>query len=485
MKKYFCLLILTQFIFACTSVPFIVTQNRGTSKKNNSISVKENLIPSTVKINTSQDAAILPVVSNSVPTNMIISNLGTQPLKTKIQAQPKPVSDISYPTNYNKIGVILPLTGKNAALGQRALSAIRIGLNISESSSFSLALYDSQGQPELAAKGVEKLLKDDQVIALLGGLGAKEAAAIAQQAEFFQVPYFMFSQKSDLTENAKYTFRNSVTPAMQTSKLVEYATQKLGFKKFAILYPNDAYGIEFASQFWDHVLAYGGSITAAQVYDPKDVDLTTYIQKMVGTYYVENRIDDYKNKLELIKEKLKKKSQPVQKKSRENEAKENILDPIVDFDAIFIPDSSKAMGQAIGFFKAADVTQMNYLGTNLWNTEDLPRRANQMTNNNSNHFYFVDTVITAEQRKNSAFNSLFTKAYNEEPSIIEVQTYESAKIIGDLIITGVRDRYSLASRLKELGHRSGAFSEIYMNNSNEIVRDLSVLSLDTGTISPQ
>lgn len=500
MKFHFILLGLANLflLLSCSSAPMISTQNRsGSNKKNHENSathsaptpMREAVIvrPTPLNSNNSNNTAPVPapLVDAAVPTVGL-------PVSTKVkneESQPKLVSNISFSTNHKKIGVILPLTGKNAVLGQRALSAIRIGLNISGTSDFSLALYDTQGNADLAAKGVEKLLQDDQVIAILGGLGAKEASSIAGRAEFFQVPFFAFSQKSDLTNDAKFTFRNSVTPAMQASKLVEYAITKLGYKKFAILYPNDAYGIEFANQFWDYVLAYGGFITAAQVYDPKDVDLTSYIQKMVGTFYVDGREEEYKNKVELLKEKKQKKitSQlnASLKKSRENEANENILEPIVDFDAIFIPDSSKAMGQAIGFFRAADVTKMTYLGTNLWNTEDLTRRAGQTTVNGANHFYFVDAVITEAQRKKSDFNSLFVKTYNEEPSIIEVQTYESAKILSDLILSGARDRYSLANRLKELGHRQGAFSEIYMNNSNEIVRDLSVLTLENGSILPQ
>lgn len=483
------------FLFSCSSAPMIQTQNRGHNKK--PIEPATGSRPSTTPLHQSselnksvlpnqpahQDTAATPN-QPSAPTIMPV------PVSSMIKAEPKVrvTSDKSFDTESKKIGVILPLTGKSSTLGQRALSAIRLGFGITDASSdFSLALYDTQGNPELAAKGVEKLLQDDKVIAIMGGLGAKEATAIAQKAEYFQVPFFTFSQKSDLTTDALYTFRNSVTPAMQTSKLVDFATQKLGYKKFAVLYPNDAYGVEFANQFWDHVLAYGGSVVAAQVYDPKDVDLTTYIQKMVGTYYVENRAEEYKEKLEERKEREKKKNPTgaAKKKTRENEAKENILEPIVDFDAIFIPDSSKAMGQAIGFFRAADVAQMTYLGTNLWNTEDLARRANQTNANKQNHFYFVDNIITDEQRKKSEFNSAFINTYKEDPSIIEVQTYESAKILRDTINSGARDRYSLANRLKELGRRQGAFSEIYMNNSNEIVRDLSVLTLENGSILPQ
>lgn len=489
--KIFVTLICLFFIFSCSSVPLVTTANRGTPKKTSEI---KNVTPEPILHTSSEvdatNAATRPSGAVLNPEPPLTQDVVAIPVTSRMKPEPKiqPISEKTFETNPKKIGVILPLSGRGAVISQRALSAIRLGLGINNNSDFSLALFDTQGNPELAAKGVEKLLQDDQVIAIMGGLGAKEATAIAARAEYFQVPFFTFSQKSDLTTDAKYTFRNSVTPAMQTSKLVEFATQKLGFKKFAILYPNDAYGVEFANQFWDYVLAYGGTITAAQVYDPKDGDLSPHIQKIVGTYYPENRPEEYKIKMDLLKEKKKKKAavHPTTKKnSRENEAKENLLDPIIDFDAIFIPDTSKAMGQAIGFFRASDVNQMTYLGTNLWNTEDLVRRAHQTAAGNTNRFYFVDNVITDNQRKDSEFNAQFSAAYNESPSIIEVQTYESAKILRDLISSGARSRYNLASRMKELGRRTGAFAEIYMNNSNEIVRDLSVLSLENGSIIPQ
>jgi hypothetical protein len=56
------------------------------------------------------------------------------------------------------------------------------------------------------------------------------------------------------------------------------------------------------------------------------------------------------------------------------EKKENILDPVVDFDAVFIPDSAKAAGQIAAMFAFNDVGRLKYLGPNLWNTSDLGRR---------------------------------------------------------------------------------------------------------------
>lgn len=477
-------------LFSCASSTMIKTQPRPVySKKSPSPNVIEKK-PVEVK---SIVSSAVPTTVSSVKKDSAVENVLIPPSQIPIQTLTKPVvkkfevSEIRYPTQYKKIGVVLPLTGKNAHLGQRALSAIRIGFNIgSTDSGFSLALFDTQSKSDLASQALDKLVKEDHVIAVIGGLNAKEATLLSEKAEFYQVPLFTFSQKSNLTEGVDYTFRNSVTPAMQVSKLVEFAIQKSGMKKFAILYPNDSYGIEFANRFWDQVLAYGGSIVAAQTYQPKDSDLTSQVQKMVGTFYLEDRPEEYQAKLQEISEKRKKDTkQKTNKISREHEAKENMLPPLVDFDAIFIPDSSRVMGQAIAFFKNADVDKMTYLGTNLWNTEDLIRRAGSSQTASTNSFYFTDTVFTEEEKSNSDFNKKFISLHNEEPSIIEVQTYEAAKILYDLISRGTRDRYELADKLKELGRRTGAYTEIYMNNSNELVRPLSILTLHSGQIRAQ
>ena len=395
--------------------------------------------------------------------------------KPESPIQTKSRSTIEYPTNPVKVGVMLPLTGKSAHLGQRALTAIRMGLGLSEPNpKYSIALYDTQGKPELAKPGVEKLLKDDNVIAIIGGLGAKDAQAISSQADFFRVPFFTFSQKSNLTEDSDYTFRNAITPEMQVNQIADFAFSKLQLKKFAILYPNDAYGVEFANKFWDHVLARGGQITAAQVYDPKDTDLNIYIQKMVGTYYTEDRMDEYKAKLKDLAQKKKKaqEEQKPKKNGRENEVKESLLSPIVDFDAVFVPDSGRALAQSIAFFKSNDVSGLTFLGTNLWNTPDLARKVGP----HEKKIFYTDAESNITDNSNTEFFKKYVELHQEEPTLLEAQTYESARIIRDLLNAGHNSRDSLTSEMRELGRRQGAFSEIYMNNSKEIVRQLTILS---------
>ena len=393
------------------------------------------------------------------------------------------------------IGAILPLTGKNASLGQHALNAIRMGLDLNNpENKFRLALFDSQSNPEHAATGVDKLIKEDKAIVLLGGFTAREAASIATRAELLSTPYFGFSQKSGLTNIGDYVFRNSVTPEMQVDKLVQFAFEKLGAKKFAILFPNDSYGVEFSSIFWDHILAHGGEITAAQTYDPKETDFTEAIQKLVGTHYVEARSEEYETRVKELKEQKEQKNlkdtleaageksnkKPVAKKnSRDHWSAENVLPPIVDFDVLFVPDSSRALGQILAFMSYNDVKNMKYLGTNIWNSPDLPKRA---ANHNSG-VYFVDAIdISQTNSEPVPFFKEYLALYKEAPTLVEIQAYEVARIVKEQIKGRATSRESLASSLRSMGSSDGVTGQLRMSSQRELERPIHVLTLDSGIL---
>lgn len=383
--------------------------------------------------------------------------------------------------NSKVIGAILPLSGKNANIGQHALNSLRMGLGLTKpDSKFRLAIFDSQGSSELARLGVEKLVRDDKVIAIIGGLSSKEALSAGKKADSLGVPFIGLSQKSGLTSLGDYVFRNSLTAKMQVDRLLQFAFEKLGAKHFAILYPNDAYGVEFANIYWDHVLARGGQITAAQAYDSKENDFTAVVQKMVGTYYVEARPEEYAERLkELDVEKKERAEKNKNKVSRAHDVQENILPPIVDFDVLFIPDTGKSLGQVIAFMKVNDVTQMTYLGTNIWNSLDLGKRANIQ----NNKVFFVDALdLNDTSIRETPFFKDYLSEFNEEPTLIEMQVFESAKIIRDLILNGSTSRASLASELRGLGRVPGVTGELRMSSQRELERPLSVLSLEAEQI---
>lgn len=477
MRKIVLALITLALLQACSTTPSIQTHHRTIPSKKNEYSKKDSTYSSPAP----SIITALPVAATTAPP-VIIKPIENFNLSEEVKEKPR--SSVSYDSDAKKIGVILPMTGKNANLGQRALNAIRLGLGIEEKGSFfSVAIYDSQSNPDLAAQGVEKLLRDDHVVAILGGLSSKEAQGISAKAEFFQVPFFSFSQKSGLTDNSDYTFRNSITPEMQVARLLQYAFKNLNAKRFAILYPNDPYGVEFANKYWDLVLAGGGEIVAAQTYDPKETNLNLYVQKLVNTYHTEARLQEYKNRIKEIADKNKKKkekekeSTSKKKSVRDSEAEENILPAIVDFDVLFVPDSGKALGQVMAFMKNNDVTELTYLGTNLWNTPDLSRRVS-----GNNNVIFVDASFSTEEQIKSDFHNKYLAKYEEAPTLVEAQIYEAAKILHDVIGSSSISRSSLAYQLNILGRRTGAYNEIRMNNNHEIERPLHIFGLVEGSI---
>ncbi|MBC7421048.1 MAG: penicillin-binding protein activator [Bdellovibrio sp.] len=385
-------------------------------------------------------------------------------------------------TDAKVIGAILPLTGKNANVGQHALNALRMGLGLNKTESrYRLAVYDTQSLPESAGLGVDKLVRDDKVIALIGGLSSKEATGIAQRAEFLNLPFIALSQKSGLTNIGEFIFRNSLTPEMQVDQLVQYAYDKLGARRFAVLYPNDSYGVEFSNIYWDHVLARNAQVVAAQTYDPKENDFTNVIKKLVGTYYPEARPDEYRDRMKELRlaKKDRAEKNKNKKNSREHETEENVLSPIVDFDVLFLPDSGKSLGQVMAFMKVNDVPKLTYLGTNIWNTPDIVKR----TGTQADGIFFVDAVDLNDTRmRETDFFKEYVAQYNEEPTLIEMQAFESAKIIRDVTSSGATTRDSVASRLRSLGRSPGITGELRMSNLRELERPVHVLSLDKGII---
>jgi len=373
------------------------------------------------------------------------------------------------------IGVVLPMTGKHSAISQKTLRGVQMGLGLYNNlpSAFKLAVVDSEGNPDGARRGVEKLVKDDNVIAVIGSLLSKTAPAVASKASELGVPTIALSQKSGITEASPSVFRNSLTSEMQVRYLVKTAMEEMGMKKFAIVFPNDLYGTEFANIFWDEVLARGGSIVAAQSYSVKETDFRLPIQRLVGTFYLEGRSEEYRLRLREWNE-------TQAKKNSRATPPEDLLPPIVDFDAVFIPDSVKAMGQISAMLSFNGVKGVRLLGTNLWNVPGLAKRSGHFANS----LLFVDSFVVNEPRfLNSSFVKDYKLIFNEDPGIFEIQGYDSGLLLRQLISQGNNSRDSLTRALAEVNNFPGSIGPLSITPQREILRPLLALTLDsTGNI---
>jgi ABC-type branched-subunit amino acid transport system substrate-binding protein len=382
--------------------------------------------------------------------------------------------------NSKTVGAILPLSGKQQSQGYRALRGLQLGLGIygpgKKQSGFRLAVIDSEGNPDIARRGLERLVIEDNAVAVVGGLLSRTASAEASKAQEFGIPSIMMGQKAGLTEIGDFVFRNALTSQMQAERLAAVSIENLGLKRFAILFPNDAYGTEFANFFWDAVRLRGGQVTAVQSYDPKETDFRSHVQRLTGNFYVEDRVEEYKLRYRQYLEK-----NPKRNARAGAISPEEILPPIVDFDALFIPDSARAAGQIAPMLAANDVDNLRLLGTNLWNNPNFISRGQKYVEN----AIIVDGLYTGDRSFiSSQFVREFKEVFGEEPGMIEAQAYDSGLLLRQLIATGSSSRIDLQEKLASVKGFPGAFGPLDMSATRELQRPISVLTVTGGKLQP-
>ncbi|MBL7544642.1 MAG: penicillin-binding protein activator [Bdellovibrionaceae bacterium] len=370
------------------------------------------------------------------------------------------------------IGVVLPLTGKSSAVGQKVLRGLQLGLGTHQGfSKFRLAIVDSEGRSDLARLGVEKLVKEDNVIAIVGGVLSKTVGTELAIASEYNIPFIYLSQKQGLNDIHPTAIRNSLTAEMQVRHLVRTAMTEMDMSEFAILYPNDPYGVEYANIFWDEVLTQGGQIVAAQTYDPKETDFRPVVQRLVGTYFIEARKDEYYQKLRAFKQTLKGKN------ARENVNTDDLLTPIQNFDAIFIPDQARVISQINAFLNYSRVKDTKILSTNILNTPGSAKRLAQL----NFPIYFADNFISEGPNQSvSDFVREYMSYFNEYPAQFEVSAYDSGLILRQLVLQGVSSREEMGRQLLKLRKFDGSFGPLSTTSGKDLFRPLMTLTVQKG-----
>jgi ABC-type branched-subunit amino acid transport system substrate-binding protein/predicted negative regulator of RcsB-dependent stress response len=355
----------------------------------------------------------------------------------------------------NTVGCVLPLSGRYQAYGDRVLRGLVMAAQdlrtmVPGARDIQLIIRDSGGDPDLAVAAVRDLVLDHRVAAIIGPLSRVAAEAAAKEAEKLWVPIITLSQKEGVNEIGGFVFRYFLSNEQQARALVEYAVLGLGYRRFAILYPNDNYGTRLVQLFWDQVDRLGGEIRGVEAYEPSQTDFADQIKKLVGLYYPrpESEIPD---------------------QSRKDAANANLeeeLLPIVDFDAIFIPDGYTQVGLIAPQLAYHDVTGIQLLGTNLWNSPKLVEMAAPYLQNS----LFVDGFFTESNLPlTSQFVARYLKSFGDKPGYLEAQAYDTMRLLLDgLNQPGVTSRPLLRTALLGIQALSGVAGAASVGPDGEV-----------------
>ena len=374
----------------------------------------------------------------------------------------------------HSIGCLLPLSGPYKTYGYKALQGIELALNEYHRSNkekpINFIVKDTASDPFEAVQAVREL-DEANVSAIIGPIISAEPAAMEAQSR--GIPIILFTQKDNIERTGEFVFRNFITPRMQIQPLVAYAVKEMGLKRFAILYPDENYGNTYMNLFWDEVLSLGGAVVGVESYDPMDTDFAEPIKKLVGLYYQvpkELEIDfaftpeedvssdpmaktttdmfafmphETKYMPELFFWGFPEPLGPLADDVARGRKRDDEFEPIVDFDALFIPDAAKKAGLITPQLAYSDIEDVVLMGTNLWHTQQLISMSQD---------YIQGAVLTdgffaeSEDPKVRVFLKNFQNTFDEKPGFIEAVAYDSTKI---LLQTLVNPRIRFKSHLKD------------------------------------
>lgn len=143
------------------------------------------------------------------------------------------------------VGCILPLSGRSRLVGEAILRGVMIGSKQirfgRDGHPISVVIKDSQGDPVKASRAVEELVNQDNVAALLGPADGRVAASVARTAQSLSVPVVLLSAVEGVEDAGDFVFSDFITSGAEVKALVD-AALRLGRGEFAALYPADGYG---------------------------------------------------------------------------------------------------------------------------------------------------------------------------------------------------------------------------------------------------
>ncbi len=184
-----------------------------------------------------------------------------------------------------KIGVVGPLTGAFAAVGQSQLTGAEMRAKEINAAGgaykIELVSEDDASNCDQSVNATVKLITKDNVVAILGAMNSPCALAMVPLTKRYRTPQFTAGVGTSITQQgSEYVFRIAVGATGQTKELAAVAVEKLGQTKISVLYSDDEYGASMANGFKNAMAARGLQLASFESFPRADQDFTGQLAKV-------------------------------------------------------------------------------------------------------------------------------------------------------------------------------------------------------------
>jgi len=179
-----------------------------------------------------------------------------------------------------KIGVILPLSGPVASLGENARNGIELAykdLFDQEKQKISLVFEDDQFDPKLTVSAFNKLVDIDKVTAVVC-FASNPCAAVAPLADEKLVPLIAIAS-APVQLNRSWVFRLEISTQFEAEKLLQYIKSKNYTHIGSVVALQD--GIQSGYKALKSDMFFSGKEVASETVKPDEKDYRTVITKIL------------------------------------------------------------------------------------------------------------------------------------------------------------------------------------------------------------
>lgn len=221
------------------------------------------------------------------------------------------------------VGLLVPLSGPNAGLGQALSQAAEMALFESGDQTTALVVHDTEAPA--GASAAAQMALDQGANILLGPVFAGHARTVGPIAAAARVPVIAFTTDRSVAGPGLYVM--GILPGLQIERDVGYAASQ-GLKRIAALLPNSPYGHAVADALGPATARYNATEAQIEYYDPNAVEFSQAVQKLAADG---------------------------------------------PFDALLIPEGGarlRSIAPLLGFYNI-DTTKIKLLGSTLWSDPNL------------------------------------------------------------------------------------------------------------------
>lgn len=345
-----------------------------------------------------------------------------------------------------KVGGLLEMTGGSASFGISGKNGIDLTLKkINEKGvlggkKLSLVVADTKSEASEATNGMQKLISQDKVVAVIGpnqSSAVIASGAINNGAKVVDIT--PMGTNPDVTVDPKtkqvkpYSFRTCFIDPFQGTVMASFASNELKVKRAAIYIDNTSdYAKGLAQFFKENFVKNGGQVVIEEAYLQKDTDFKSTLTKI-------------------------KAAKP---------------------DFIYIPGYYQEVGLIVKQAREMGIN-VPMAGGDGWDSAKLPEIAGKAALENT----FFSSLYSPDDTSdlNKEFVAEYKKAYNTNPDVFAALAYDSTLLVAKAIEdAGSADPAKIAEAMAKIKGFKGVSGEVTFNEEHNPIKSAVIIEHKDG-----